>query len=37
MYHVNKEKRMFNQSDELIGIPKEAAFNETEICISWKP
>lgn len=28
---------MVNQSDELTGIPKEAAFNETEICNSSKP
>lgn len=28
---------MFNQSDELTGIPEEAAFNETEIYIGSKP
>lgn len=33
----NSEKKMFNQSDELTGIPKEAAFNETEIYVSSKP
>jgi len=28
---------MFNQADELTGIPKEAAFNELEIYVSSKP
>lgn len=32
-----KKNRMFNQSVEWTGIPKEAAFNKTEIYIGLKP